>query len=287
MSLSSPRKSAAGFKLLTYSRLDGQQPRPAAATPGANPLRLPDFGSAEPPPTPQEGGFKGMEFPRYRPAETNPAASREAARAAEELRARILREAEAEAEAIRESARREAEKIRRQAEEETAARREEFAAEARREGREEAEREKQKHLKQLDTLLARLATVYQCCRRDYEKELVDLALNCARRLVNREIERDTTVILDCIEEVFAESNLRGEITLRLNPEDIAIVEERREQLLTDFPGLEKLRLEAGSGIERGGCLLESPLGRIDATLAGKFEELQHLLREKPHSDPAP
>jgi flagellar assembly protein FliH len=285
MSLSSQKSLPSSFQLLTYSRLEsGGNPQPAAKTEkGSAPTyQMPDFGTPRSPAQlPRGSNFKGMNFPHVRPDDkVQEEVSAAATRAAEELREKIRREAELEAEIILETARREAETLRKQAESEAANRRQELFAEARQEGLGKAEAENREQQQQLDTLIERLSVVYECCRREHEKELVNLALNCARRLVNREIARDESVILDCIEEVFSTSSLRGEITLRLNPDDIAVVEARRNQLLAEFPGLEKLKIEAGAGIERGGCLLESSLGRIDATLAGKFEELQHLLKEQ-------
>ena len=184
----------------------------------------------------------------------------------EEERETILATARIEAENILEKARIEAEKIRNEAREE-----------ARQEGLEEAEDEINRRLEELDQLLVRLTTVWEFCRREHEKEMVQLAVNCARKLVNRELSLDETVILDCINEVFNESSVQGDVTLRLNPEDINLVEKRRAQLLAEFPRIRELDLVVGEGIERGGCILESALGRIDAGQRSKFEELKRLL----------
>jgi flagellar assembly protein FliH len=287
--LSKKRNTPAGFKCLTYSRLEARLKPPAApAGAGLSEFHLPRF--ADPAsrhsgktgisshPSRVSSRFKGLSFPvsvpetpestaekPLSPAQTKNEATEERLRLEKE-RETILAKARMEAETILESARVEAEEIRNEA-----------RNEARREGLKEAEDEISRRLEELDRLLVRLTTVWEFCRREHEKEMVRLAINCARKLINRELSLDETVILDCINEVFNESSVQGDVTLRLNPEDITLVEKRRAQLLADFPRIRELDLVVGEGIEKGGCILESSLGRIDAGQHSKFEELKRLL----------
>ncbi|MEA3332559.1 MAG: FliH/SctL family protein [Pseudomonadota bacterium] len=163
------------------------------------------------------------------------------------------------------------------AEKEAKKRTEEIAEKAREEGLKSAEAEIEKRLSRFDELLERLTSTQELCRQQHEKEMVKLALACARRLINREISLDESVIADCVRELFSESNIQGSITLLLNSDDLKLINELRTQLLTDFPLIHDLKIEAGEGIERGGCILESSMGRIDASLHSKFEELNRLL----------
>lgn len=153
----------------------------------------------------------------------------------------------------------------------------EIAEKAREEGLKTAEAEIEERLSRLDELLDRLASTQEHCRQEHEKEMVKLALTCARRLINGEISLDERVIDDCVREVFNESSVQGSITLLLNSDDIKLINEQRAQLLADFPQIHDLKIEVGEGIERGGCILESSMGRIDASLHSKFEELNRLL----------
>ncbi len=290
--MSKKKSTPPGFEYLTYSRIEARL-KPPAPPSGADftAFHLPRFAATPPLHSCKTGSgsrssgassrFRSMSFPVSTAKTPESPAGKKAAppqtkdgtaerRRLEEEKETLLAAARMEAESILESARAEAEKIRNEAREE-----------ARREGLEEAGDEINRRLEELDQLLVRLTTVWEFCRREYEKEMVRLAVNCARKLINRELSLDETVILDCINEVFNESSVQGDVTLRLNPEDIDLVEKRRAQLLADFPRIRELDLVVGEGIEKGGCILESALGRIDAGQRSKFEELKRLLEITP------
>ena len=72
-------------------------------------------------------------------------------------------------------------------------------------------------------------------------------------------------------------SVQGSVTLLLNSDDLQLINEQRSQLFSEFPQINGLKVEVGEGIERGGCVLESAMGRIDASLHSKFKELNRLL----------
>ncbi|MCD6291915.1 MAG: hypothetical protein J7M09_00490 [Deltaproteobacteria bacterium] len=163
------------------------------------------------------------------------------------------------------------------AEKETKKKEKELKKKAQQEGIEAAASEIKSRLERFDELLERLTTTQEMCRQKHEEEMVKLALTCARRLINREISLDESVITDCVHELFQENSIQGSVTLLLNSEDLKLINEQRAQLLSDFPQIQELKIEVDEGIERGGCILESSMGRIDASLRSKFEELKRLL----------
>jgi flagellar biosynthesis/type III secretory pathway protein FliH len=54
------------------------------------------------------------------------------------------------------------------------------------------------------------------------------------------------------------------LTLRLNPKDIDTVKDFQQDLLPDDDVSTDLRLEADETIQRGGCIIETKLGDVDA-----------------------
>jgi len=153
----------------------------------------------------------------------------------------------------------------------------EIRRQAHEEGLAAADTEIKKRLADFDDLLQRISTIEQQCRRQHEEAMVGLAIDCARKLVGRELSLDETIITSCVEEVFKESSVQGRVTLFLNREDFALINQEKGRLLAAAPRIHELKIEIGEGLEKGGCILESPTGRIDASLRGKFEELQRLL----------
>ena len=270
------------FQSLTYSRLEGNT-EPTKGLQDIKELRLPRFtssgrGTGTKRTISSQKSFKNATFPlstagasgSNATAETAPTAARELMdqyrHQAEEEKLEILTAALEQAAEIIVAAEAEADKIKKEVEES-----------ARKEGLKAAGEEIESRISRLDELLERLATTREYCRQNHEKEMVELALSCARRLINREIALDKSVIVDIVHEIFNESSVQGSVTLLLNNDDFQLINELRSQLLSEFPQIQDLKIEVGEGIERGGCILESEMGRIDASLRSKFEELNRLL----------
>jgi len=61
----------------------------------------------------------------------------------------------------------------------------------------------------------------------------------------------------------------GLLRLRLHPDDLALVQPH----LDDDPAARRWRLQADPGMERGGCVAETALGNIDASLQTRWQRV--------------
>jgi flagellar assembly protein FliH len=115
-----------------------------------------------------------------------------------------------------------------------------------------------------------------------ERDLVRLALAIARRVIGREIQMDpeyvaalTHVALDRL------AGQEAPATVRVNPDDYQKLEGR---LAARAGG--GVRLVADATVRRGGCLIESEFGSIDASVDAQLDELSRgLLGESHARDP--
>ncbi len=274
--------SNAKFQTLTYSRLE-VNPKPMEDPRDILKLRLPRLTSSarkssSKRKTSSPENFKTATFPLSSAPTANPATSEDrSVTAVQKLNEQYRCQTEEEKQDILMAAREQAAEIMAAAEAEANKIKKEVAERAREEGLKAAGKEVDSRLAQLDELLERLASTQSYCRQKNEEEMVKLALSCARRLINREISLDENVIADCVREVFNENSVQGRVTLFLNSEDFHLIDDQRSQILSDFPQINGLKVEIAEGIERGGCILESAMGRIDASLRSKFDELNRLL----------
>jgi flagellar assembly protein FliH len=108
--------------------------------------------------------------------------------------------------------------------------------------------------------------------------LVGLALSVARQVIRSTIKAEPERILDLIREVVQlDGASQGILKIRLNPADIELV----EQFLERDPTVSHWRLQADMGIDRGGCIVETGLGNIDATLQTRWQRVASTLGAKP------
>jgi len=112
--------------------------------------------------------------------------------------------------------------------------------------------------------------------RSAEPELVRLALGAAERIVHHEISQNDQFVVETVRAALTRTLARNDITIRVNPDDMAVMREYRDRLLSagDF---EHLRLIEDQRIDRGGALLESDSGTVDAKIATQLREVRSAL----------
>jgi len=104
--------------------------------------------------------------------------------------------------------------------------------------------------------------------------LLELALDVARQVVIGELAVHPERILDVVKlalNQMAESS--REARLLLNPADAALIRPHLEQILDK----NRLRLVEDARIVRGGCLIETPQGDLDATLQARWRQVVQVL----------
>jgi flagellar assembly protein FliH len=89
----------------------------------------------------------------------------------------------------------------------------------------------------------------------------------ARQVVRHELQTNAALVVDVTQEALAEVLLSARhITVKVHPTDFALV----EQGCADAFEARGARLIADAHVERGGCLVESDLGKVDARLSTRW-----------------
>lgn len=104
--------------------------------------------------------------------------------------------------------------------------------------------------------------------------VLDLALDVARQVVAAELSVHPERILDVVKlalKQMAESN--REARLLLNPEDAVLVRPHLDQVLDKS----RLRIVEDVRLVRGGCLIETSQGDLDATLPARWRQVVQVL----------
>jgi len=109
-----------------------------------------------------------------------------------------------------------------------------------------------------------------------ETETVRLALAIAKKIIGNETAHGSVighVVKTAMKKVVDPRHL----TLRLNPEDIDTVSGFKQELLLADDYGSVLRLEADETIQRGGCMIETKLGDVDARIDQQIKIIEELL----------
>jgi flagellar assembly protein FliH len=110
-----------------------------------------------------------------------------------------------------------------------------------------------------------------------EREVVKLAMEVAKKIVHREIQVDKDIIQTLVRVALSHVADKSAVTVHLNPLDYGYLLEQRAEL-SQSEGRD-ISLLADKSIERGGCLIQTECGEIDARLEDKFKEVEHSFFE--------
>lgn len=109
--------------------------------------------------------------------------------------------------------------------------------------------------------------------RHTEKQMVQLSLAVARRVVHREVTVDPTALLTMMRVALERVSDAARVTVRLNPADHQAV----TAALADSPASDQIAMTADARVPRGGCKVESEYGDIDAGVDAQIQEIARAL----------
>lgn len=110
-------------------------------------------------------------------------------------------------------------------------------------------------------------------------DMLRLVLAVAQQVVHVEIASNPQIVLETLKRGLKAAVRSDEYHIRLHPQDLALVSEQKPLLLASVSGLKNITLEGDAGIARGGCMVESNLGQVDATIDSQLAEIRDRLQQ--------
>ena len=109
---------------------------------------------------------------------------------------------------------------------------------------------------------------------DLQPYVVRIAVEIARRIVGRELRTDPGLITNIARGALEQIGTAANVRVRVHPLDAQILHEAILQWAPTSGEAAALEIVPDGSIERGGCLVESDQGVVDARLSTQFEEMQ-------------
>jgi flagellar assembly protein FliH len=122
----------------------------------------------------------------------------------------------------------------------------------------------------LERVLGALAAPLDALDATVEQELVVLALTVAKRIVQREVRVDPTMVLEAVRAGLALLPVaQRALRLHVHPEDATVIREHMAGVAPDRPW----QLIEDPTIARGGCRLEAEPAALDLTLERRIADV--------------
>jgi flagellar assembly protein FliH len=109
-----------------------------------------------------------------------------------------------------------------------------------------------------------------------EGALVNLALESARKIVAG-LPVTPELVETVVREALRQVEDTADITIQLHPEDLALLRKHNSPLLDGTPETGPVRFIGSAEVTRGGCIVQTRFGLIDARRETKLDQLHQTL----------
>jgi len=125
-----------------------------------------------------------------------------------------------------------------------------------------------------------IATLAKC--NDYylqvEQKMTGVVLDAVRKIIDTFDDVDTTVSV--VREALQLVSNQKQVILHVHPEQVIDVRERVSSVLSDFPEVGYVEVVADARLKNGGCILETEVGIIDASIDGQLQALKQAMEKQ-------
>lgn len=116
-----------------------------------------------------------------------------------------------------------------------------------------------------------------------EPQLVKLSVEIAEKILRHELETKPETVLEIVRLALLQIPARHSIALHISPEDAQLIKQRRDEI-SDPGGIRGIEIIEDRRVPRGGCIVESPSGNLDARIGSQLAEVTRVLMEATRDD---
>lgn len=198
--------------------------------------------------------------------------ARRAKQEAETEKTRTLEDAGQEAEQLLRDARNEVEQIRKGAYDEG------YKA-GHEDGYNSGKPEVERLIEQLHQIIDRTLEKRNEIIEESETQLINLVLLIARKVVKVISENQKNVVINNVIQALRKLKSRGEVLIKVNLDDVELSTEHVKDFMRMVDNVQSVTVVEDSTVDKGGCIIETDFGEIDARISSQLQEIEEKINE--------
>lgn len=120
----------------------------------------------------------------------------------------------------------------------------------------------------------------EAVKAELEKSITPLSLMAAKKIVGREIELDPNAIVDIVRSHLKAVKQSKKITVWVSRVDFAALDKNKQQLKENFEELEVFSVRPRDDLTKGGCIIETESGIINATIENQWALVEKVFQKR-------
>ena len=148
----------------------------------------------------------------------------------------------------------------------------------REEGYKDGQAEVMRLIDRLGTVVSTAVDIRDELIKSSEKLMTEMILMISRKVIKDEIVERREVVINNIKEALKKVKDRDRIDIRVNFADLDMTTAHKDELIKMMESLKKVNIYEDSRVERGGCIIETDVGSIDARISTQLETIEEAIR---------
>lgn len=121
---------------------------------------------------------------------------------------------------------------------------------------------------------------YETMMNNMEADMVALVLDVSRKAVAGELAVNKSVIIQLVRDALPNCSNKNGAVLKVCPEDADYLAEHLNELQSEVEGADELTIKPDCTLKPGDCVLETPLGSVDAGTSTRLDKIEAAFREE-------
>ena len=112
-----------------------------------------------------------------------------------------------------------------------------------------------------------------------ETQVINLVLLIAKKVIKVISENQKNVVINNVVQALRKLKSRGEVIIRVNLSDLELTSEHVNDFLQMVENVKSVTVLEDSSVDRGGCIIETDFGQIDARISSQLHEIEEKIVE--------
>ena len=135
-------------------------------------------------------------------------------------------------------------------------------------------------MEKIKDLIGEIKTIKTTLMKENEKQIVNLCFYMAKRLLMKEITEEESYIQTLIKKSLEMAQSEEDVTVKVSPEDKIWIDAHKETVFKELNLNPNTTIEEDSKMNRGGVIIETNHGVIDATVEQRLEKLESIIKNQ-------
>ncbi|MGO9412238.1 MAG: flagellar assembly protein FliH [Spirochaetia bacterium] len=112
-----------------------------------------------------------------------------------------------------------------------------------------------------------------------ETQIINLVLLIVKKVIKVISENQKNVVINNVVQALRKLKSRGDVVIRVNLADLELTSEHVKDFMKMVENVKSITVLEDSSVDKGGCIIETDFGQIDARISSQLHEIEERILE--------